>query len=287
MHIDLYPVLPLTPGIEDDLGITEVALIPASGGEVSTTLASKLQKPQTIMFHRVLNGHATPDEGVAFCFHDWCYAILKWKLPLCSIDTIHQLAQTLTPHCQTWQHFCTNVTEVDTRDSLQTLISHATASQCELQWPRLPRLHSDIWAQIWELAGIQTPFSIFLLVSCETVRLVGHLKYSMDYGLSLARGSSIWATSIMIFGISYIRQLHESQESKDGWAIPGRVTHLKVARAIAGICAMKLAENDWESGWIGKLPNVGFVWYATIPYTGSDFRSSYNVSIFTSFEVVD
>lgn len=176
--------------------------------------------------------------------------------------------------------------EVKTRDSLQTLISHATTSQCELAWARLSRLPRDSQAQVWELAGLQTPLSIFFLVSCETVRLVEYLKHSMDSALSLARGSSIWATSIVRFGTLYIRRLHESQESKDGSTILGRVTHLKVARAIAGVCAMKLVGNDWGSAWIGKLPNAGFVWYATMAYTGSELRSSYNLSIFTCFGVV-
>lgn len=80
---------------------------------------------------------------------------------------------------------------------------------------------------------------------------------------------------ITVFGTAYIQDLDNKEGSK---AIPGVVIRLTFAMILDGICAIKVFGIDWDTGWLGDIPNTGCIWYGTIQDIGSSLTCSYNVS---------
>jgi len=54
-----------------------------------------------------------------------------------------------------------------------------------------------------------------------------------------------------------------------------------------GICAVKLYGSDWNTSWLGVLPNSGRTWYGCIRRPGNTLACSSNGLYFTSLSSLD
>jgi hypothetical protein len=126
----------------------------------------------------------SPYCGPAFCFHDWCYSVLIWKLrchPPKSI--IYKLVRTLIPGSSTWQIICEAGYQLDPVGSLQTLIAHADCPPFEPPLLLMSRLPVEVRVRIWEYVGLGTPYSAFILVAGETSRLARYVESRKTHDL--------------------------------------------------------------------------------------------------------
>lgn len=86
---------------------------------------------------------------------------------------------------------------------------------------------------------------------------------------------------ITVFGTNYIQHLSEGFDGggpNSGFEILGVVTGLKFITKFNGICAIKLLGQEWESHWLGEIPNTGRIWYGIIHGLLPGIRCHYNVS---------
>ena len=142
----------------------------------------------------------------------------------------------------------------------------------------LSRLPVELRTYIWRYIGSMTPYSALILVVGEVFRLARHLCYPSSRDIILDQGSHLSVKMISIFGTEYIQELVMDRDLEGN---PGSIkdtTGVKYMTSLGGICAIQLLRNDWESDWIGKIPNVQCIWHGIIRGRASTFQCSYNVS---------
>jgi hypothetical protein len=138
----------------------------------------------------------------------------------------------------------------------------------------MQRLPIEIRNIIWEYVGLRTAASAFTIVTGETLRLAQSLNWPDRGERSLNLGSQISLKTISVFGTSYIQAFEHGDII---YTITGVVDRLSFVMALGGICAIKLFGTGWDSGWLGKIPVTGPVWYGTIPEIGSGLICNFNV----------
>jgi hypothetical protein len=79
-HTDPPLVLRLDPNDEDSIEITDVASLPRIHNDIDVGLPERPQPETVTICRRQLINVGRSTDGLAFCFHDWCYSILIWKL---------------------------------------------------------------------------------------------------------------------------------------------------------------------------------------------------------------
>ena len=218
-------------------------------------------------------------DPTAFCFHNWCYEILRRRARSCTKSEIYKLARTLSLDSVAWENGYRDYCQSGSI-SIQTLANLADNSLVTFHLlPKLLKLPVELRNSIWECISIKSAFSASILVAEETSRLARFLRSPGFRSVSLRRGSHVSLTMITVFGTTYIQDLDNGKNSK---AIPGVVTHVSFAMALGGICAIKLFGSDWEIGWLGKISNTGCIWYGIIQNMGTGLIYSYNVKLIQS-----
>ena len=254
--------------------------------QASTTILTLvfLTRPQpeivTICRSQLVNVER-PTDGPAFCFHDWCYLILIWKLqrfPKYIIKSvIYKLVRSLLPSFSLWRNICEARQQLDPTSTLQTLVAHADHYPHELQPDFMLRLPAEVRAHIWEFVGLSTPSSAFIIVAGETSHLIPYIKSRPTHDLALERGCRLSTKMIRVFGTEYIRGLVIDKHHKGTSMVLGDVIGLKFVLSLSGICAIKVVGIDWETDWLGKVPGVGYVWHGMMQDIIPCLRFTYNV----------
>jgi hypothetical protein len=83
---------------------------------------------------------------------------------------------------------------------------------------------------------------------------------------------------ISVFGTEYIQELVMDRDLERNPGSFEDTAGVKFITSLGGICAIQPLSIDWESDWIGKIPNAQCIWYGMIRGRASTFQCSYNVS---------
>jgi len=265
-------VLCLDANCEGSIELTEPARLPDIDDDIDVALTARL-RIQTITISRDprVNQKGRTDR-LAFCFHDWCYSILIWKLKGCPTSVIYKLARTLTPDSSIWENILERRHYLDSASRLQMLASH------ESQPLFISRLPVELRTYIWQYIGLMTPYSAFILVADKVSPLAHYLRYPLSRDIILERGSHLSAKMISIFGTEYIQELVMDRDLEDNPGSFGHTTEVKYITSLSGICAIQLLSANGESDWIGKIPNAHCIWHGMIRGRASTFQYGYNVS---------
>ncbi len=253
-----------------DIEITEPSCFPSINGDVAVPLTGH-PRTQTITLSRDLrSSQERRIDQLCFCFHDWCYSILTWKLKGCRKSVIYNLARALTPDSSIWENVREHCHDPQLVGKLRLLADNTS------QPLFISRLPAELQTYIWRYTGFTTPYSAFTLVTGETFRLARHLYRSSSREINLERGLRLSWQTISVFGTEYLRELVINRDGEGDFKLPGDTTAVRYITSVGGICAIQLFGIDWESGWIGKVPSTGCGWYGMIK--GRAFRYDYNVS---------
>lgn len=258
---------------EENVEITKVFRIPDVDDDVNVPLAGH---PRTLTISRDPRSRQRRTDRSAFCFHAWCYSILKWKLEDFHESVAFKLARTLTPDPALWENACERRQDLDSINGLQLLADRDSRLLLMSELHILSRLPAELRTYIWQDIGLMTPCSAFILVTGETSRLARNLHCPSTRHIILERGSRISAKMISVFGTEYIQELNVDTDSEGD--LVGDTTEVKYFSSLHGICAIQVLGIDWESGLIGKIPNTDCVWHGIIKASVPTFRCDYNVS---------
>ena len=281
-------VLCLDPNDKDAIELTSLATFSnVCNNKISVRLVGYQHIQEiTIIRHQQNNQNLRVDR-VAFCFHNWCYEILMWKVRSCTKSEIYRLARTLS------------LSQVALENGYGDRSLSASISNHTLRWLEekfscrvypffLSQLPVELRHSIWEMVGPRTASNAFTLVEEETSLLVHALNCSNRRIISLNQGAYISLKMITVFGTAYVQDLDNREGSK---AIPGLVIRLTFAMSLDGICAIKLYGIDWDTGWLGEIPTSGCIWYGAIQDMGSSLSCSYNVSetrvLYTTLQLIE
>ena len=281
---DLKSILLLTDltvlhlGIEGDGGIelTRPTYLPSNQSNVNVALSNR-PRAKVVILSRALRVDQTCNcDDVAFCFHSWCYSVLKWVLKWEEEDrfipVLYRLARALAPDPSLWEDISEGRRYLDSASRLNILACH---EEQPLLMSRLPlELRTDIWSH----TGMTTPYSAFLIVRVETSRLVSHLRPNSNRGLIQYRGPFLSTKMVSVFGTKYIQDLVEDRQPEGDQCSIRNATRVKYATSTGGLCAFQLLGIDWKSDWIGKIPSMDCAWYGIIRGQCLALRYDYNVS---------
>lgn len=228
----------------------------------------------TIKLHRDLEEDMAHKQ-TAFCFHDWCYLILKWKVPSCTELDIYKLVQSIPISVPSWElgHRDHKLLGSLSDPALRWLALNSSPSICPPLMSQLPKELRDC---IWEHGDLSTPLNAFTRVTECSSNLIQSLGNAGSREISLQAGSHLSLKLVDIFGTVYIQDINNSQGSIE---IPGIVTQLEYAMSLGGICAIKLVGSDWDSGWLGNILNTACIWHGMIREPGPRIRCTFNVSL--------
>lgn len=254
---------------EDSIELTELARLPDIDSDIDVPLTR--HRTQTITISRDPRASQKwRTDRLAFCFHEWCYSILKWKLKGCHKSIIFKLARTLTPDPTIWENVCEQQYDLDSVSRLQMLARN------DSQPLFISRLPTELRTYIWRYIGLITPYSAYFLVEGETSRLARHLHCPSSHHIILEQGSRLSAKMISVFGTEYIRDWIMDRDRESN--LVRDTTEVKYVSSLGGICAVQLLGIGWETDWIGKIPSAGCIWHGMIRGNVSTFRCGYNVS---------
>lgn len=230
------------------------------------------------------------DHNLAYVFHSWCYDILCWKQnnspTINNPTTIYNLAKSLSHEASPWETIGTNADGwLDPPSRIETLIGDLNDDESAKWQPGfLWRLPAEIRAPIWGYVGMRSAYSSFFLVSKETSELVRKMGKSGKRGLSLGKGDVVRCGVTRFFGSDYIKVLENVERTEKGdndVLIEEEVKSIKVIAGLPGICALQFKGEDWESKWLGTVPNGGQVWYGTLENPGLAIDTIFTVSFAT------
>ena len=258
---------------EENIELTKVFRLPDVDNDVNVPLAGH---SRTLTISRDLRSRQRRTDRSGFCFHAWCYSILKWKLEDCHESATFKLARTLTPEPAIWGNVWERHQDLDSLRGLQLLADTDSQSLLMSELYILSRLPAELRTYIWQDIGLITPCSAFILVAGETSRLARNLHCPSTRHIILERESRISAKMISVFGTEYIQELNVDTDNESD--LVGDATEVKYISSLHGICAIQVLGIDWESGLIGKIPNTDYVWHGIIKASVPIFRCDYNVS---------
>lgn len=162
---------------------------------------------QTISLNVRCSDHLRPDESRAYCFHDWCYSILVWRLGGGNNSLLYKLTRSFE-EAYLWLKDQKDEDEFHSEASLQNLIANRNPSSPKLQPFFLSRLPVELRSLIWSHVPTTAAYSSFILVAGETAELARHIlsEPSTSHDLRLTEGSRLSATMISVFGkeVSYL-----------------------------------------------------------------------------------
>lgn len=228
------------------------------------------QSTQSITIHS-WNGRTRESQATAFCFHDFCYSYII-KVKGCTNSKIYQLARALLQDSVAPEDvYSGRALESKIRNTFAKLADSNPYSTALFPMHRLP---IEIRNIIWEYVDLRTAVGAFTKVTGEITRLAKSVNWPDRREILLDPGSQISLKTISVFGTTYIQAFEHGDITN---TVTGVVDRLSFVMAHGGICAVKLLGTDWDSGWLGKMPITGPVWYGTIPEIGAGLTCSFNV----------
>ena len=268
---DSTTVFRLEPNDENTIKITRAAnLSHIRDQRINVRLPDQYPNQSITICHYQHRFRTKIAHPTAYCFHAWCYEILIQKVERYTEIEIYKLSQILSLDSVLWdsRHMCRQQIEPTSNETLRDL---ADSHQPLYKLLRLPvELRNMVWKQI----GLKTAFSATVLVAEETTRLLQALNCSGCQTVSLTQGSHVFVKMLTVFGTQYIQSLSDGDFLE---IIPGVVVYLKFAMVFGGICAVRLYGIDWNTSWLGVLPNLGHTWYGCIRRPGNTLTCSSNV----------
>jgi hypothetical protein len=258
--------------------LTSLAVFSAKEYQNEVTLVGDGQNRAIIIIHSRKRALEMGINQIAFCFHDWCYSVLKWKVPNCTESEIYKLARSISRSPRKWElgHRDRDILGFINNPALNWLANNSSPFLFPSSMARLP---TELRVDIWEYIGLNTASNAFTRVADGTSTLVSSLKCAKTRKIFLKRGAHLSLRMISVFGTDYIQDLENEPCST---IIPGVVARLEFAMSLGGICAIKLLGSDWDTGWLGKIPRGGCVWYGMIQQPGPSISCSYNVSRYSN-----
>ncbi|KAH9222306.1 hypothetical protein DL95DRAFT_171971 [Leptodontidium sp. 2 PMI_412] len=279
--LDFRAVFCLELNDENTIEITSTAnLSDIEDRQIDVRLTGHRQNQSITICHYQEGFRAKKSRPAAYCFHAWCYEILIQKVGRCKESEIYKLTQILSLGAVLWEseHLYRRQIELTSNETLRMLAdSHQPLH-------KLLRLPAELRNVVWKYVGLKSAFSSTVLVAEETKRLLHALNSSGCQTVSLTQGSRISVKMLTVFGTSYIQSLADGGCPE---VIPGVVIYLKFAMVDGGICAVKLYGSDWNTGWLGSLPNSGRTWYGYIRRPGNTLACSSNGLYVTSLCSLD
>jgi len=234
--------------------LTKPTYLPSNLCDVKVALTGR-SRTKIVTISRDIRVNQTCESGqLAFCFHSWCYSVLKsvleWESEECLVPVIYRLARALAPVLSIWEDIQERCYYLDSTSILRMLAGH------EKQPLLMSRLPSELRSYIWGYTGLMALYSTSLLVSVETSHLVDYLRSPPSCGLTPYQGPSLSANMVSVFGTEYIQDLVEDRDFKGNRGAIGDATSLKYVISFGGLCAIQFLGIDWESEWIGKIPST-------------------------------
>ncbi|RDL41647.1 uncharacterized protein BP5553_01626 [Venustampulla echinocandica] len=245
------------PDNQTNMGITHPATLGDVLEEIDVAVSGHRRIPMVTILRQTLNRQNSRLDQTAFCFHDWCYSILMWKVSDLTKLELYRLIRALTLGASICGDIYQDHGQLDPPSSM-------------LKLPIERRFC------IWEYVGLQTAYSAFVLVAGETTRLARSLNCFNDRKILSMQEPHLSIKKISVFGIEYIQELYNMEASKSEDKISGSVTGLIFAESLGGICAIKVLGIGWNTGWHGKVPDRGHVWFGFIKGTVSRLLWNYS-----------
>lgn len=239
---------------ESGIGITSPATFVDVLEDIDVAMCGHERIPVVTISRFSPTSESSEPDPTAFCFHDWCYSVLMWRVSNFTKLELYRLTQTLMVAPSTGVDLCLDQGQADPIGSLRTLLSYTVSSSPGLQPQSMSKLPPELRYSIWQYVGLRTAYSSFMLVAVETARLARSLKPSGIRELIVGQGSYLSVKTISAFSTEYIQELYSREASKSECNIPGPVTGLAFAKSLGGICAIKVTGSGWTTGWLGKLP---------------------------------
>lgn len=95
-------VLSLNVEGEDTIELTKPTYLPSNQCDVNVALIGRLLTKVVIISRELRVNQTCESDRLAFCFHSWCYSVLKWVLKWgvedSCIPVIYRLARALAPN---------------------------------------------------------------------------------------------------------------------------------------------------------------------------------------------
>lgn len=214
----------------------------------------------------------------AFCFHDWCYSILRWRLGNYSNATLHKVCKSLSIS-PAWENIAESEGCLYDQVVRNNLLSDMAELGPKYQPLFLSKLPPELRALIWGYVGPSSAYGSFMIVAGETSRLFYQMHRPAQLALALYAKSNLVPKMIKIFGTDYIQSL-----CADSTTIPITESAIacsyKLAIGTHGICAIQIVSEDGSFCWVGKVPTSGLVWYVDAQ---RDFRR--DAKLYYTFKV--
>ncbi|KAI9641939.1 hypothetical protein NHQ30_009808 [Ciborinia camelliae] len=212
----------------------------------------------------------------AYCFHDWCYSIFRWKTKHSSAKFLYQMARNLRISTA-WANPAEWNGPLYPQIDCDNLLSTIEDTSARFQPLLISKLPLELRSQIWSYVGSNAAYSAFMLVTGETTRWTQHISQPTTQEFSIEPDYYIIASSINIYGTKYIRGLTRHATSSTGIRISQRVTDIDIVSSVHGICSIRFSGSGWTSRWLGVIPTTSRVWYGTIRLTTDILVCFHNV----------
>ncbi|KAJ8067100.1 hypothetical protein OCU04_004476 [Sclerotinia nivalis] len=245
---------------EEDIDITEPMTFPDIAGVSRLVAYVPSLDPSDRIAIRPNQSLGNTPHSEAFCFHDWCYSIFRWRVGAFSNATFYKVCKSLSIS-PAWENTVESEACIYNTTIINSLLSDTTELSPNYQPFFLSKLPAELRARIWEYVGAASAYTSFMIVAGETSRLFHHIHRATDCALTLYPNLHLIPKMIKIFGTDYIQSIHA-----DSVTIPITDQEVactyKLAIGTHGICAIKVISQYRSSAWIGKVPTSGLVWYA-------------------------
>ncbi|KAF5872981.1 putative btb poz domain protein [Botrytis fragariae] len=242
---------------EEDIGITGLMTFPE--GDSQEKLVALIPSSSTEFLLNTVYSPDNPPYCEAFCFHDWCYSILRWRLGKYSDATLHKVCKSLSIS-PAWENIAESEACLYDQVVRNNLLSDMTELGPKYQPLFLSKLPLELRALIWGYVGPSSAYSSFMIVASETSRLFYKMHRPAQLALVLYPKSHLVPKMIRIFGTDYIQSL-----CAESTTIPitdsAIACSYKLAIGTHGICAIQIISEDGSSYWVGKVPASGLLWY--------------------------
>ncbi|KAF7925980.1 hypothetical protein BELL_0346g00080 [Botrytis elliptica] len=242
---------------EEDIKITGVMSF-SEGASQDELVASTPSSSTKILLNTVQNPDY-PSWCKAFCFHDWCYSILRWRLGKYKDATLHKVCQSLSIS-PAWENIAESEACLYDQAVINDLLSDMTELGPKYQPLFLSKLPLELRALVWGYVGPSSAYTSFLIVAGETSRLFYQMHRPASLTLALYPESRLVPKMIKIFGTDYIQSF-----CAESTTIPitesAVACSYKLAIGTHGICAIQIISADGSFCWVGKVPKSGLVWY--------------------------
>ncbi|KAF7898448.1 hypothetical protein EAF00_004894 [Botryotinia globosa] len=168
---------------EEDIGITGLMAFP-EGRCKEAKLVASIPYSSTEFLLNIVHSSDNPPYYEAFCFHDWCYSILRWRLGNYSDSTLHKVCKSLSIS-PAWENIAESESCLYDQAVRSNLLSDMTELGPKYQPLFLSKLPLELRALIWGYVGPSSAHGSFMIVAGETSRLFYQMHRPAQLSLAL------------------------------------------------------------------------------------------------------